>query len=613
MSARTDPKTATNARRLRPPILMAQILSSSPALVEHMAQYLGIGLTRGDHFRGLMLQDKLCRFLGRREWILLQVRQLTESERNQYRLALQKLLLELSPPSLGESFGQRLVELGLAFRIDTHDKPLMPLEYAFLSDAAWTLQGSLAQAMVAYMAQGVIPRQTVRESASYLRALHALAGTYYQVRRSWASQIPALSLRQLLAMETLQSSPSPQPAARLAILLGTGSPEVFSWPRYMRYHGTGSHNPLQEILLLGLARPKDLDPSSALREISISLEADKPVARAIPRLFKRFSRPSRAARDTSLVRVTPPGDFALDLLRLLVATSLMPPPSTKDSTPSMIHVDRLSRLLALQQPYQRFLLAVSWDCGWLQVTMERGSPVIVPSAEAEDLMARGPRALFQIAVAQLPTLLSWDESRSCPCRLASPGPMTHLVGRLRSYLIELTSTMKAWVPVASLSGYLIGIAGFRRLLATAPDLAPISEILDSPEHSASPLLAGLATTIWWSQRADMARDQANVLYIRALQPPLEAPPVETSLPLRVAANGEFFLPLTISLQRLRQAAEFAEIIAVDHACRFRISRASLNRAQKSEKSARDVKEFLACELPQNVLHLIEETFSAPLK
>lgn len=598
---------------MRPPILMAEILSSSPALVEHMAQYLGIGLTRGDHFRGLLLHDKLCRFLGRREWILLQVRQLTESERNQYRQCLQRLILDLAPPPLGETFGQRLVELGLAFRIDAYEKPLIPLEFAFLSDAAWTLQGSLAQAMVAYMAQGVIPRQSARESATYVRALHALAGTYHQVRRSWASQIPALSLRQLLAMETMQSSASPQPAARLAALLGTGSPEVFSWPRYMRYHGTGSHNPLQEILLLGLARPRDLDPSSALRELSICLEADKPVARALPRLFKRFGRPARSTRDTTLVRVAPPGDFGLDLLRLLVAIALLPPPSTKDDTPSMIHVDRLSRLLGLQQTYQRFLLAVAWDCGWLQAATAEGPPVIVPSPSAEAIMAQGAQALLQSAVSRVPTLLSWDESRSCPCRLGSPGPMTHLVGRLRSYLVELTSTMRAWVPVASLSGYLIGLQGFRRLLATAPDLAPITEILDSPQHSSSPLLAGLATTIWWSQQAEMAMDQANVRHIRAPQHSSTTPVAETSLPLRVAANGEFFMPLTVSLERLRQAAEFAEILAVDQACRFRITRASLNRARKSGLSAHAVSEFLACELPQNVLHLIGESFSSTAK
>ncbi|MCU0611708.1 MAG: hypothetical protein MUE60_07975 [Candidatus Eisenbacteria bacterium] len=593
--------------------MLSQILSSSPVLVEHMAEYLGISLTRGDHFRGLMLHDKLSRFLGRREWLLLQVRQLSEPERGQYRQALHRLLLDLSPPPLGDAFSHRLLELGLAFRSDSFDRPLMPLEFAFLSDAAWTLQGSLAQAMVSYMAQGVIPRQSVRESTSYVRALQALATAYYQVRQSWASQIPALSLRQLLTMETLQGSPSPQPAARLASLLGTGSPEVFSWPRYMRYHGTGSHNPLQEILLLGLARPKDLDPSSALRELAVSLEAEKPLARALPRLFKRFSRPGRSGKDAALVRVAPPGDFGLDLQRLLVASLMLPPPATKDDTPSMIHVDRLSRLLGLPQAYQRFLLAVAWDCGWLHVTGD-DPPLILPAPAAEELMVQGPTALQQAAGARLAALPSWDESRPFPCRLGSPGPMTHLIGRLRGYLVELTGTLRTWAPVSSLSGLLVGLPGFRRLLATAPDLAPVTEILDAPQRAPSPLLTGLATTIWWSRQAEMARDQANTLYIRALHPtPATAPIPAATLPLRVAANGEFFLPLTLPLERLRRASEFADILAVDQACRFRVTRSSLVRAKNGELTARDIGGFLACDMPQNIVHLIEETFPPQTK
>lgn len=603
------PKESPGPRRARPPVLLSQILSSSPLLVEHMGEYLGIGLSRGDHFRGLMLHEKLCRFLGRREWVVAQVRQLGDQERNQYRQALQRLILDLQPPPLSEALGARLLDLGLAVRIESFDRPLIPLEFAFLSDAAWTLQGSLAQAVVAYMAQGVIPRQGIRETGSYARAIQALATVYYQVRQSWTSQVPALSLRQLLAMETLQASPSPQPAARLAALLGTSSPEVFSWPRYMRYHGTGSHNPLQELLLLGLARPKDLDPSSALRELSICLEAEKPIARALPRLFKRFSRPARVARDATLVRVAPPGDFGMDLHRLLVATAMLPPPATKDSTPSMIHVDRLSRLLGLPQAYQRFLLAVAWDCGWLAAS-GADPAVVVPSAEALRLMPEGFSAIRRAAVGRLPTLTSWDESRSFPCRLGAPGPMTHLVGRLRGYLMELAGTLKAWVPVSGLAGMLIALPGFRRLLATAPDLAPIAEILDAPERAASPIVTGLVTTVWWSQQADMAKDQANVLYVRAAQALSDvSPPPPTSLPLRVAANGEFFLSLTLPLERLVKAAEFADILAVDQACRFRVTRSSLARAKKQGWAVHDVGAFLACDLPQNILHMIEEMLS----
>ena len=81
------------------------------------------------------------------------------------------------------------------------------------------------------------------------------------------------------------------------------------------------------------------------------------------------------------------------------------------------------------------------------------------------------------------------------------------------------------------------------------------------------------------------------------------------LPLRVAANGEFFLPLTMSLEQLRRAAEFADILAVDQACRFRLNRASVSRAKRRGWKADDVVTFLACDLPQNILHLIQETFA----
>ena len=142
---------------------------------------------------------------------------------------------------------------------------LIPLEFAFLSDAAWTTHGSLAQALVAYLAQGVIPRQAIRSSASHVQSTAKCCFDISEPSPNLENQIPGLSLRQLLAIETMKISGSSQPASRLASLLGAGSPEVFSWPRYMRYHGTGSHNPLQELLFLGLVRPKHSIPEQRLK------------------------------------------------------------------------------------------------------------------------------------------------------------------------------------------------------------------------------------------------------------------------------------------------------------------------------------------------------------
>ena len=202
-TSKSPKKKKRRMKRTRPPVLLSRILEASPDLVTHMADHLGLGLTRGDHFRGLHLDDKLCRFLGRKEWLRFQIRHLSQTDRAQYRATLQELLLDLAPPKLSNDFSDRLLELGLAFMIDEFDGTLIPLEFAFLSDAAWTLKGSLAQALVAYLSQAALSRQLLKSTTSPARALHALASIYVRLRQSWRTQIPGLSLRQLLAIETL--------------------------------------------------------------------------------------------------------------------------------------------------------------------------------------------------------------------------------------------------------------------------------------------------------------------------------------------------------------------------------------------------------------------------
>lgn len=576
-----------------------------------MADHLGLGLTRGDHFRGLRLDDKLCRFLGRKEWVRIQIRHLRQDEWIRYRASLQKLLLDLTPPKLPEDLTDRLLELGLAFMIDEFDRALIPLEFAFLSDAAWTLKDSLAQALVAYLSQSVLPRQLMKSTTSPARALHALAGIYVHLRQSWRPQVSGLSLRQLLAVETLLLSPSSQPASRLGALLGAGSPEVFSWPRYMRYHGSGSQNALQELLLLGLVRPKDLDPGSALKELLISIEAEKPVSRALPKLFKRFGRTVKPTEDIGLEKSIPPGNIGLDLQRFLVALSVLPPPATKDGTPSMIHVDRLARLMGLTQPYQRFLLAVAWDCGWLHQADEGESAVIGPTPEGAELISEGPQALKDIAVGRLATLPSWDETRTSPCRLGNPGPMTHLVGRLRGFLLELARDLEGWTPVSGLTSMLINLQPFRRLLATAPELGPVAEILNTPRGSSAPLLVSLASTLWWMQQIELTINETGESFVGPATPPeavIATQAKETPSTLRIAASGEFFLPIVSPLDQLRQAAAVADILSIDQACRFRVTRASLARAQKSGATRESIEAFVGTEIPQNLLHALDEVF-----
>ncbi len=576
-----------------------------------MAEQLELGLTRGDHFRGLQLEDKLYRYLGRKEWVSHQLRQLNDTDRRNYRDALKRLLMDLAPPPLPAGLTNRILELGLGFMIDEHRHALIPLEYAFLSDAAWTLNGSLAQALVAYLAQGVIPRQAIRTSGSTSRALQGVASIYLHLRQSWKTQIPGLSLRQLLAIETMHLSASSQPASRLASLLGAGSPEVFSWPRYMRYHGSGSHNALQELLYLGLVRPKTLDPGSALKEFMISLEAEKPIAKALPPMFKRYAKSVRRARESSLLQSAPPGNLGLDLQRFIVALGIMPPPATKDGTPSMIHVDRLARLLGIAQQYQRFLLSVAWDVDWLARCAAGETDRIEPSAEAEQLIAKGPMAFQEVAVSCLGILSSWDETRASACRLGNPGPMTHLVGRLRSFLLELSGALKRWTPISGVTSLLIGSPGFRRLLATAPDLAPVTEILNAPHDSSPPLLESLATTLWWAHEIEIARDHAGLLYVRGVTkktPPEEEAGQAPEESIKVAASGEFYLPIQTPLQRLRKAAEVADILGVDRACRFRVTKQSLLRSRKLGWTLEEVEAFLENSLPQNLHHIAEEVF-----
>ena|GEM_PF-2927505 len=612
MSMKSHTDSPKRTRKPRPPVLLSRILDASPALVEHMAEHLGLGLTRGDHFRGLQLEDKLFKFLGRKEWVLQQLRQLSDDDRKAYREILRKLLTDLSTPSVPAALSERLLELGLAFMIENRRGVLVPLEFAFLSDAAWTTHGSLAQALVAYLAQGVIPRQAIRSSASTSRALQNVASIYLNLRQTWKNQIPGLSLRQLLAIETMKISGSSQPASRLASLLGAGSPEVFSWPRYMRYHGTGSHNPLQELLFLGLVRPKTLDPGAALKELIISLEAEKPVEKALPTLFRRYTKGIRKIKDTTLVPMPPPGSLGLDLQRFIIALGIIPPPATKDGTPSMIHVDRLARLLGIPQQYQRFLLSIAWDSGWLVRVDDDDTGRIEPAPEVQSLISAGPDALRKEAIQMLSSLPSWDETRASHCRLGNPGPMTHLVGRLRNFLLELSPNLNRWTPVSGLTSLLIGSNGFRRLLATAPDLAPVTEILNTPQETTSPLFEALAQTLWWAQLLDMSKDQAGNVYVRVPSQEAETeieplPSVEKPIP--VAANGEFYLPLNSPLSTLKQAEEFADIHGVDRACRFRISRQSLARGVQKTWSLESIESFLASPLPQNIRHLAEEVFS----
>jgi hypothetical protein len=544
--------------------------------------------------------------------VRLQIRHLRQDEWILYRASLQKLLLDLTPPKLPEDLTDRLLELGLAFMIEDSDRALIPLEFAFLSDAAWTLKDSLAQALVAYLSQAVLPRQLMKSTTSPARALHSLAGIYVYLRQSWRSQVPGLSLRQLLAVETLLLSPSSQPASRLGALLGAGSPEVFSWPRYMRYHGSGSQNSLQELLLLGLIRPKDLDPGSALKELLISIEAVESVSKALPRLFKRFGRAVNPPEETGLEKSIPPGNIGLDLQRFLVALSVLPPPATKDGTPSMIHVDRLARLMGLAQPYQRFLLAVAWDCGWLHQTEDGESAVIEPTPEAVDLISEGPQALKDLAVGRLSTLPSWDETRASLCRLGNPGPMTHLVGRLRGFLLDLARDLDGWTPVSELTSMLINLQPFRRLLATAPELGPVAEILNTPRGSSSPLLVSLASTVWWMQQIELAINDAGDSFIGPAAPAEAAratPAEETAALLRLAASGEFFLPIVSPIDHLRQAAAVADILSIDQACRFRVTKSSLARARKSGATRESIEAFVGPDVPQNILHSLDEVFA----
>ena len=612
MSMKRPTDSTKKTRRQKPPILLSRILDASPALVEHMAEHLGLGLTRGDHFRGLQLEDKLFKFLGRKEWVLQQLRQLSDENRKAYREILRKLLTDLSTPSVPSALSERLLELGLAFMIENRRGILIPLEFAFLSDAAWTTHGSLAQALVAYLAQGVIPRQAIRSSASTSRALQNVASIYLNLRQTWKNQIPGLSLRQLLAIETMKISGSSQPASRLASLLGAGSPEVFSWPRYMRYHGTGSHNPLQELLFLGLVRPKTLDPGAALKELIISMEAEKPVDKALPTLFRRYTKGIRRVRDTMLAPMPPPGNLGLDLQRFIIALGIIPPPATKDGTPSMIHVDRLARLLGIPQQYQRFLLSIAWDSEWLIHVEDDDTGRIEPAPDIQTLISSGPDTLHEAAIERLSSLPSWDETRASHCRLGNPGPMTHLVGRLRNFLLELSPSLTKWTPVSGLTSLLIGSNGFRRLLATAPDLAPVTEILNTPQESMSPLFEALAQTLWWAQQLDMSKDQAGNIYVRVPSHEIEKetkPPTSFDKPIPIAANGEFYLPLVSPISTLKKAAEFADIHGVDRACRFRISRQSLLRGSKREWSIESIESFLSNPLPQNIHHIAEEVFA----
>jgi len=237
---------------------------------------------------------------------------------------------------------------------------------------------------------------------------------------------------------------------------------------------------------------------------------------------------------------------------------------------------------------------------------------IEPAPEVQSLISAGPDALRKEAIQMLSSLPSWDETRASHCRLGNPGPMTHLVGRLRNFLLELSPNLNRWTPVSGLTSLLIGSNGFRRLLATAPDLAPVTEILNTPQETTSPLFESLAQTLWWAQLLDMSKDQAGNVYVRVPSQEAEAetePLLSVEKPIPVAANGEFYLPLNSPLSTLKQAEEFADIHGVDRACRFRISRQSLARGVQKTWSLESIESFLASPLPQNIRHLAEEVFS----
>ena len=103
----------------------------------------------------------------------------------------------------------------------------------------------------------------------------------------------------------------------------------------------------------------------------------------------------------------PPGSLGLDIQRFIIALGIIPPPATKDGTPSMIHVDRLARLLCIPQQYQRFLLSIAWDSGWLVRIDDDDTGRIEPAPEVQSLISAGPDALRKEAIQMLSSLPSW--------------------------------------------------------------------------------------------------------------------------------------------------------------------------------------------------------------
>jgi hypothetical protein len=114
------------------------------------------------------------------------------------------------------------------------------------------------------------------------------------------------------------------------------------------------------------------------------------------------------------------------------------------------------------------------------------------------------------------------------------------------------------------------------------------------------------------QQIELAVNEAGEKFIGPVKAPeaaMRTPGKEPLSPPRIAASGEFFLPIVSPLEKLREAAAVADVLSIDKACRFRVTKGSLARAEKRGATRASIEAFLGPEIPQNILHALDEIFA----